>query len=244
MNFVELKNVSVQFSINVDRFPSFKDFILNSLLQRNFLNSKNIFKGLDDVSLKINEGEKIGIVGSNGAGKSTLLKTICKIYEPNHGEINVKGNIAPLLEIGAGFHPEYTGRENIHLNGTLLGYNKKTILNYEKEIISFAEIEDFIDTPVKYYSTGMYLRLGFSIATAVEPQILIMDEMFAGGDQKFIEKASNRMKSLINTANIMLLVSHDLSLIESFCNRVIWLEKGKIKADGNVKEVLEMYKSL
>ena len=199
------------------------------------------FRALRGISMEFNDGDRVGIIGHNGAGKSTLLKAICRIYEPSEGSISVEGQIAPLLEIGAGFHTEFTGRENIYLNGTILGFSSKQLLEIEKEIISFAELEEFIDTPVKYYSTGMYLRLAFSIATAVHPDILILDEVFAGGDAGFVEKANSRMQEMIDKSSIMLLVSHDIELLKKYCNRVVWIDHGVVVQDGPAQEVLDCY---
>ncbi len=182
----------------------------------------------------------MGIVGRNGAGKSTLLKTICRIYEPSSGKVRVHGRIAPLLEIGAGFHPEFTVRENIYFNGTILGYSKEQLRAIEQEIIEFAELQEFIDTPVKYYSTGMYMRLAFSLATTVHPDILVLDELFAGGDAAFVKRGRERMYNMIDRASVMILVSHDQSLLRSLCERFIWLDHGKIVADGDVS-VLDQY---
>lgn len=199
------------------------------------------FWAVRDFSLTIEPGERVGIVGHNGAGKSTLLKALCRIYEPTEGRITVDGRIAPLLEIGAGFHAEFTGRENIYLNGAILGYSKKQLTALEPEVIAFAELEEFIDTPVKYYSTGMYMRLAFSLATAMHPDILVLDELFAGGDAAFIEKAKKRMHAFIDRASIMVMVSHDESLIRSLCTRVIWLDHGRIVADGPTHEIVDRY---
>lgn len=151
------------------------------------------------------------------------------------------GRIAPLLEIGAGFHPEFTGRENIYLNGAILGYTKQQLKLIEPEVIAFAELEEFIDTPVKYYSTGMYMRLAFSLATAIHPDILVLDEIFAGGDAAFMEKAKARMHDLIDKADIMIMVSHDHQLVKALCNRVVWIDHGKLVADGLPEHVLNLY---
>jgi len=239
--YIKVKKITVNFTVYNDKIPSFKDYMLGLIASKKKVNNIN-FKALNNFSLEINNGERVGIIGHNGAGKSTLLKTICKIYEPELGSVITKGSIAPLLEIGAGFHPEYSGRENILLNWSLLGHDQNTITQYEKKIIDFAGIREFIDTPVKYYSTGMYLRLGFSIATAINPDILIMDEMFAGGDADFNLKASKRLNELINSAGIMIFVSHDLSLIQKFCDKVIWIDKGRIKASGKTSDILKFYK--
>lgn len=198
-------------------------------------------KALDNVSIEINHGDRIGIVGKNGAGKSSFLKALCKIYEPTSGKIEVSGTIAPLLEIGAGFNPELSGRENIYLNGAILGNSIKELKLLEKSIIDFSGLEEFIDTPVKYYSTGMYLKLAFSIATAVKPDILVLDELFAGGDAEFVDKAKLRMKEFIEESSIMVFVSHQLELLEELCTRVIWVENGKIKEDGDPKTIIKHY---
>jgi len=166
---------------------------------------------------------------------------LCRVYEPTEGNISIAGRLAPLLEIGAGFHPEFTGRENIYLNGSILGYSKLEIRSIESEVISFAEVEEFIDTPVKYYSTGMYMRLAFSLATAMQPDILVLDEVFAGGDANFMTKAKVRMQNLINKANIMIMVSHDHILLQSLCNRVLWLDHGRLVADGTPDDVIGRY---
>jgi len=242
MSKITIKDLSVFFRIYHDRSPSLKDFVSSFFSSRKREAYSN-FAALKDVSFKIEASERVGIIGHNGAGKSTLLKTMCRIYEPSKGNIKVDGRIAPLLEIGAGFHPEFTGRENIYLNGAILGLKKNQVRAIEAEIIKFAEIEEFVDTPVKYYSTGMYMRLGFSLATAVHPDILILDEVFAGGDASFISKAKARMRELIDKADIMIMVSHDLDLVQSLCNRVIWLDHGKIVADGTPESVLDRYLS-
>jgi ABC-type polysaccharide/polyol phosphate transport system ATPase subunit len=190
----------------------------------------------------VKDGERLGIVGRNGAGKSTLLRTISRIYEPTMGHIDVHGRVAPLLDIGAGFHPEFTGRENIYFNGAFLGYSKEQLREIEKEVIAFAELEDFIDSPVKYYSTGMYMRLAFSLATTVHPDILILDELFVGGDASFVQRGKKRMNKMIDKSSVMILVSHDPSLLRSLCDRYIWLDHGKVIDDGDVK-VLDAYVS-
>lgn len=238
---VEVKDLTVSFRVYHDRLPQIKDYLLGLLSKKKNTLAHSEHRALNNISFSIKAGEKIGIIGHNGAGKSTLLKTICKIYEPFGGSVTTHGVVAPLLELSAGFHPEYTGRENIHLNSALLGYSAKQIREFEQKVIEFAELEDFIDTPVKYYSTGMYLRLGFAVATAVTPDILIMDEMFAGTDKSFLEKASQKMHELIDTASIFILVSHDLELIREFCERVIWLDRGIIREDGETAQILNIY---
>lgn len=240
MSSIHVENLSIKFRIYHDRSPSLKDYFAN-LFKRNNQAAYSDFWAIKDISLGINAGDRVGIVGHNGAGKSTLLKSLCRVYEPTEGKISVNGRIAPLLEIGAGFHPEFTGRENIYLNGSILGYSKLQLKEIEPEVIAFAELEEFIDTPVKYYSTGMYMRLAFSLATAMHPDILILDEIFAGGDAAFMTKARIRMHDLIDKANIMIMVSHDHQLLKSLCNRVIWIDHGTLVADGAPDEVVALY---
>lgn len=240
MSSIQVENLSIKFRIYHDRSPSLKEYFAN-LFKRTRQASHSDFWAVKNVSFEINAGDRVGIVGHNGAGKSTLLKALCRVYESSDGKISVHGRIAPLLEIGAGFHPEFTGRENIYLNGSILGYSKQQLKELEPEVIAFAELEEFIDTPVKYYSTGMYMRLAFSLATAMHPDILVLDEIFAGGDAAFMEKAKKRMYALIDKANIMIMVSHDHQLIRSLCNRVIWLDHGKLMADGAPDEIVELY---
>lgn len=240
MSSICIKNLSLKFRIYHDRSPSLKDYFAN-LFKRSSQIAFSDFWAIKDISLNIKAGDRVGIIGHNGAGKSTLLKALCRVYESSDGLISVEGRIAPLLEIGAGFHPEFTGRENIYLNGAILGYTKQQIKDVESEVIAFAELEEFIDTPVKYYSTGMYMRLGFSLATAVHPDILILDEIFAGGDAGFMAKAKARMYDLIDKADIMIMVSHDHQLVKSLCNRVIWMDHGEVVADGSPECIVERY---
>ncbi len=240
MSSIAVNDLSIKFRIYHDRSPSLKDYI-SSFFKYHQKSGFSDFFAVNKVSFEIKQGERVGIVGHNGAGKSTLLKSICRIYEPSDGKIEVNGRVAPLLEIGAGFHPEFTGRENIYLNGAILGYSKEQLKLLEPEIIAFAELEEFIDTPVKYYSTGMYLRLAFSLATAVQPEILVLDEMFAGGDAAFVQKATARMKQVVDQAKIMVLVSHDTKLLRTFCNRVIWMDHGQVKEDGECNSVIDHY---
>jgi len=240
MSSIHVEDLSIKFRIYHDRSPSLKSYFSN-FFKRNGPPSFSDFWAVKGISFDIKAGERVGIVGHNGAGKSTLLKALCRVYESVEGNISVTGRIAPLLEIGAGFHPEFTGRENIYLNGAILGYSKQQLNNIEPEVIAFAELEEFIDTPVKYYSTGMYMRLAFSLATAMHPDILVLDEIFAGGDAAFMAKAKARMYALIDKANIMIMVSHDHLLVKSLCNRVLWLDHGKLVADGLPDEVLDRY---
>lgn len=240
MSNIRVENLSIKFRIYHDSSPSLKGFFAN-LLDWRRRNTFTEFYAVKDVSFEISAGERVGIVGRNGAGKSTLLKALCRVYESTEGTIFVDGRIAPLLEVGAGFHHEFTGRENIHLNGSIVGYTKQHLKQIEPGVISFAELEEFIDTPVKYYSTGMYMRLAFSLATAMHPDILILDEIFAGGDAGFVVKARARMHDLIDKANIMIMVSHDHELLKSLCNRVIWMDHGRVVADGDPETIVARY---
>ena len=241
MPHVVVENVSVKFRVYHDHSPSIKDKFANVFRRKHKHGGFTDFWAVNDISLEINEGDRVGIIGHNGAGKSTFLKTLCRVYEPTKGKIMTQGRIAPLLEIGAGFHPEFTGRENIYLNGAILGYSKDELLKLEQEIIDFAELADFIEMPVKYYSTGMYMRLAFSLATAISPEIIILDEIFAGGDAAFVQKAKKRMHDLIDSSDIMIMVSHDHQLVQSLCNRVIWIDHGKMVADGEPETVINAY---
>ena len=240
MSRISVENLSIKFRLYHNRSPTLKEYAAN-IFKRSQPSAFSDFRAVNDVSFNIEAGERLGIVGHNGAGKSTLLKALCRIYEPSEGRILVDGRIAPLLEIGAGFHPEFTGRENIYLNGAILGYSKEQLKAIEEGVIEFAGLEEFIDIPVKYYSTGMYLRLAFSLATSVHPDILILDEMFAGGDANFVQKATARMMKIIESANIMVVVSHDTHLLSTLCTRVIWMDHGKVKEDGPALDVLNHY---
>jgi ABC-type polysaccharide/polyol phosphate transport system ATPase subunit len=242
MSTIHVENLSIQFRIYHNSAPSLKEYFAN-IFKRKGRSSYSDYWAVNQVNFDLKAGDRVGIIGHNGAGKSTLLKAICRIYEPSTGKVSVSGRIAPLLEIGAGFHPEFTGRENIYLNGAILGYSKQELKKIEPEVIAFAELEDFIDTPVKYYSTGMYMRLAFSLATAMHPDILVLDEIFAGGDAQFMAKAKARMHDLIDKANIMVMVSHDHLLVQSLCNRVLWLDHGRLIADGDPEKIVNDYLS-
>ncbi|AXI03587.1 ABC transporter ATP-binding protein [Aquirhabdus parva] len=237
---IHVQDVSLNFQLFRQKSTSMKE-VFSSLFKKNSYQKLTEFHALDHLSVKIGHGERVGIVGHNGAGKSTLLKTLCRIYEPTTGRIDVQGKVAPLLEIGAGFSPELSGRQNIYLNGAILGCSIKTLKSVEQDIIDFAELEPFIDTPVKYYSTGMYMRLAFAIATAIRPDILILDELFAGADDDFIRKARIRMQSFIDSASIMVFVSHDMALLAELSTRVIWLDHGRLVADGDPQTIIAQY---
>jgi ABC-2 type transport system ATP-binding protein/lipopolysaccharide transport system ATP-binding protein len=202
------------------------------------------FCALSDVSLEVHDGEVLGIIGRNGSGKSTLLKLIAGVYRPSSGSIQVNGSVAPLIELGAGFHADLTGRENIILNGLMLGLSKKEITKREAEIIEFAELGEFIDSPVKQYSSGMFMRLAFSIATEVDPDILLVDEILAVGDAEFREKCDARIRQFRKEAKTIIIVTHELDAIRELCNRVILLDHGQTVADGDTEQVVDQYRNL
>lgn len=199
------------------------------------------FDAVKNVSFAIEKGEMVGIIGRNGSGKSTLLKIISGVYRPTSGRVEVKGSIAPLLELGAGMHPELTGRENILLNGLLMGYSKKQMQEKEESIIDFAEIGDFIDAPMKQYSSGMYTRLAFAVATEVDPAILILDEILAVGDTAFQEKCFRRIHRFREAGKTILLVTHSMSQVVEYCDRAVFLNRGSVVFDGAPERAVEMY---
>jgi len=204
--------------------------------------TKDNFTALDDISFEIKKGETVGIIGPNGSGKSTILKLIAGVMSPTSGTISVKGNISPLIELGAGFHPELTGRENIFLNGAILGLSQKEITANLNSIIEFAELQEFIDQPVKHYSSGMYMRLAFAVAVHTHPEILIVDEILAVGDTEFQKKCFNKMEEFKKSKDITIIfVSHDLSQIENFCTRAIYINNHHIQYNGNTKEANKKY---
>lgn len=234
-----LDNISVRYRAPEAKFGTLKEFAIQ-LIKRNVRYKE--FLALSGINLEVKEGEILGIVGRNGAGKSTLLKVVSRVLIPTQGRVRLKGRVSPLLELGAGFHPELTGRENIFLNGTLLGHTHRELETRLDEIIEFAEMDTFIDTPLRTYSSGMIARLGFSIATTWKPDILILDEVLSVGDENFREKCRARIESFQGQGTSTLLVSHNSSNIEAMCTRAVWLDHGVMKAEGIVKEVVELYK--
>lgn len=203
---------------------------------------ENKFTALNNISFEINDKEVVGIIGKNGAGKSTILGLIAKVLKPTSGNVEVNGRIAPLLELGAGFHHDLTGRENILLNALLLGMRKKDVLNKIDEIIKFAELEDYIDQPIRMYSSGMMARLGFSIAIQTNPEILLIDEVLSVGDQSFQKKSKEKIFEFKNSGTTIIFVSHDIDAIEKLCDKVIWIENHNIKIIGTPSEVIPKYK--
>lgn len=242
MAIIELKHLTKEYQLG--QLGSIKDTLLNLLgrVSGKSSASRESFKALDDINLTIEEGEIVGIIGQNGAGKSTLLKHLAGITNPTSGSIHVGGSVAPLIEVGAGLHPELTGRENVFLNGSILGIKKDIIREKIDDIVTFAELEDFIDTPIKRYSSGMRVRLGFAIATSFEADILIIDEVLAVGDLAFQRKCFSRLENLIKRSNrTVLLVSHNIRQVSRLCSRTILLDSGKVIADGNPTEICNLF---
>lgn len=235
---IKVQDVSVCFRITNDRISTLKEYFV-SVLKRKVKYEE--FWALSDVNFQIEKGEVLGIIGRNGAGKSTLLKVISGILKPTKGSVKVNGNIVPMLELGSGFDYDLTGRENIYLNGSILGYSKTFLNSKFDEILEFSELGKFIDVPIRNYSSGMLMRLAFSIATVVNPEILIIDEILAVGDDKFQAKSKARMMELMSGGTTVIFVSHDIKQIEELCDRVIWLENGAIKRVGATREVCEIY---
>lgn len=235
---IRLEGVSVVYRASSERIKSLKEYAIR-LLKRQVKHHE--FTALSDVSLELRRGEVFGLIGHNGAGKSTLLKVVSRVMKPTRGRVWVKGRIAPLLELGAGFHPELSGRENIFLNGTLLGYSRVEMGELFDSIVEFAELEDFIDAPLRTYSTGMTVRLGFAVATATRPDILIVDEVLAVGDEQFQEKCSDRIADFRRKGTTILLVTHSSVTIKNLCDRAALLDHGRLSAVGSPNEVIDLY---
>ena len=243
MDIISIRNVSKKFKINLEKNLNIKYAALN-FLARKKTSKYNEFWALKDINLDIKKGETIGIIGENGSGKSTLLKLITGILYPDKGEISKKGKIAALIEIGAGFHSELSGRENININASILGFSKKEVDANLEKIIEFSGLDKFIDNPIKTYSSGMYVRLGFSIAIHVNPDILLVDEVLSVGDENFQKKCLQKIDQFRKQGKTIVLVSHDLSAIEKICNRVVLFDKGKLVTQGNPLEVISQYHKL
>jgi ABC-type polysaccharide/polyol phosphate transport system ATPase subunit len=239
---IEVKNLTriYQKYSSHHRFKTFKSALLKGDLFRS-LRPDEVVKALDNVSFSVGKGTTFGVVGENGSGKSTLLKVVSGINKPTSGEVNVQGKVSALIELGAGFHPEITGRENIYINGIMLGLTRKEIDRKFDDIIRFAELEDFVDAPVKTYSSGMYMRLGFSIAINVNPDVLLVDEVLAVGDASFVPKCLDRIDDFRRRKKTILFVSHDLSTVEKICDRVAWLKNGQVQTIGESRRVIDAY---
>lgn len=235
---LKLNNVGMKFNLSKEKVDSLKEYFIK-LLKGQLRYDE--FWALKDISFSVGAGDRLGILGLNGAGKSTLLKVVAGVFKPTNGTVERQGVIAPLIELGAGFDPQYTGRENIYLYGAVLGYRHKVIDEKLQEIIDFSELKDFIDVPLKNYSSGMKARLGFAIATIVEPDILILDEVLSVGDAKFRKKSEAKLMKLIDKGITVLFVSHNTDQVRKICNKAMILEKGKVISFGEVNEIADIY---
>jgi ABC-type polysaccharide/polyol phosphate transport system ATPase subunit len=241
MPHIHLDRVSMFFRINQGSQLSLKDWFLQGFRRKH--DHRIEVRALEDVSLEVQEGARLGVVGHNGAGKSTLLKLLAGIYTPTRGVCEVKGRVCSLFDIGLGFEPEATGWENIKYRGFLQGETPRSIKAKIREIAEFTELGDKLDLPIRYYSAGMMVRLAFSIATSIEPEVLLLDEVLAAGDLAFQEKAKRRIKELIDRARLMVFVSHDLYSLEQWCDRILWLDHGRVRQVGPVRETLSAYQT-
>ena len=238
---IEVDNVSMKFNLSREKVDSLKDYIFKTIKREIQYNE---FWALKNVSFSVEKGDRVGILGLNGAGKSTLLKVISGVFKPTEGHVDKHGKMVPLLELGAGCDPQYTGKENIYLYGAMLGYTKKFIDSKYDEIVEFSELQKFMDVPVKNYSSGMKSRLGFSIATVVEPKILILDEVLSVGDAKFRKKSEKKIMSMFDSGVTVLFVSHSLEQVRRLCNKAMILEKGKLIAYGDIDPISEQYSKM
>lgn len=236
---IRFESVSVQYRAPSERFNTWKEYAIRWLQGKVRHES---FLALREVSFSVCRNEIFGVIGNNGAGKSTLLKLVARVLRPTSGRVCVKGRVAPLLELGAGFHPELSGRENVYLNGAMLGFTRAEMKRKFPGITDFSELGDFIDAPLRTYSSGMWARLGFSVAIDVDPEILILDEILSVGDESFQRKCLNRIEQFVKGNATILLVSHHMSLIEAMCDRAAWLDHGRLMAIGPVHEVVSAYR--
>lgn len=235
---IEVNDVTMRFHMNLDKILSLKEFVTRKLSGRLAYQD---FTALEHVSFTVRRGETFGLIGRNGAGKSTMLKVISGILKPTEGSVVCKGNIVPMLELGSGFDMDLNGRENIFLNGAILGYSEEFLKEKYEEIVEFSELEQFIETPIRNYSSGMLARLAFSVASVVKPEVLIVDEILAVGDAAFQEKSRARMLELMSGGTTVLFVSHNLQQIREMCSRIIWLDGGRMKMIGNADKVCDAY---
>jgi len=235
---IRLEHVSMRFNMSREKVDNIKEYLIKMVKHQLFFDE---FWALNDVSFEVKKGEVVGLVGLNGAGKSTLLKLVAGVLKPTNGTVSVSGTIAPLIELGSGFDADLTGRENVYMNGAVLGYSKAYMEQRYQEIMDFAELWDFADVPVKNFSSGMYARLGFAVATLVKPEILIVDEILGVGDFKFQEKCKSRIRELMSGGTTVMMVSHSNDTIRTFCDRAVWLENGQVKEIGPADKVCTHY---
>ncbi len=237
---ISVDRVSMKFSLASERFDNIKEYIIKTLKRQV---SYNEFWALKDVSFEVKKGESIGLIGLNGSGKSTMLKTIAGVLKPTKGKVTVKGTMAPLIELGAGFDMDLSAHENIFLNGAILGYSHKQMEGFYSDIVEFSELQDFMHVPVKNFSSGMVSRLAFAIATIGAPDILIVDEVLSVGDYRFQQKCQERIQRMKDAGTTILFVSHSIEQVKSVCDKVVWLEKGNLKMQGYVEEVCDLYET-
>lgn len=238
---IKIENVSMKFNLEIEKDFSMKQAFVDLFTKKKKKKKNDDFWALKNVSFTVDKGEVVGLIGSNGAGKSTLLKVVSGVMKPTSGKVTVQGVISPMIELGAGFDGNLTARENIYLNGAILGYSKKFLDEKFEEIVEFSELRDFLDVPVKNFSSGMTAKLAFSIATVVNPEILIVDEILSVGDIKFQEKSKNKMMEMIKGGTTVLYVSHSLQSIKDLCTKVVWLEHGKVIKIGDTKKICDAY---
>lgn len=241
-NMIEVENVSMRFNLGIEKGFSLKQAFVDLFKKREKPIAKD-FWALTDVTFKVKKGEVIGFIGSNGAGKSTLLKVVAGVMKPTKGEVKTYGNICPMIELGAGFDPQLTARENIYLNGAIMGYSRELIDSKFQEIVDFSELHDFLEVPVQNFSSGMVARLAFSVATIVDPEILIVDEILSVGDIAFQAKSEAKMLSMIGGGTTVLFVSHSIEQIKKMCDTVVWIEHGVVQKIGG-KEICDEYKQV
>jgi ABC-type polysaccharide/polyol phosphate transport system ATPase subunit len=240
-SLIELNDVSLRFVNYTDKQYSLKRAALDLVLRRESAVPNSEFWALRGVTFEIAHGERVGIVGANGAGKSTLLRLLARIYPPTSGQFSIRGSVAPLIEMGAGFNPELSGLDNILLNGALLGFSRSEMLSKVDQIHEFTGLREFAEMPLKYYSSGMYMRLAFAIATEVSPDILLVDESLGVGDAAFQEKAKARIRNLLDRTQVVVLVSHDMDSLRMLCTRGLWIQQGRLVADGPIDEIVDRY---
>lgn len=237
---IKVDNVSMKFNLSSEKFDSFKEYVIKSI--KNQVSFEE-FWALKNVSFEVKKGDALGLIGLNGSGKSTMLKTIAGVLKPTEGTVQVNGTVAPLIELGAGFDMDLTARENVFLNGALLGYPRKEMEKYYDDIVEFSELQNFMDVPVKNFSSGMISRLGFAIATIGVPDILIVDEVLAVGDFRFQEKCEKRIQTMIDKGTTILFVSHSIAQVKKICNKIVWLENGHMKRFGSSEEICKEYEN-
>ena len=235
---ITVDHVSMRFSLSSEKFDNIKEYFIKSIKKQV---SYDEFWALQDVSFEVRRGDSVGLIGLNGSGKSTMLKTIAGVLKPTKGNVTVRGTIAPLIELGAGFDMDLTAYENVFLNGALLGYSRKQMEGFYENIVEFSELKDFMNVPVKNFSSGMISRLAFAIATIGTPDILIVDEVLSVGDFRFQQKCQDRIQQMRDNGTTILFVSHNIAQVQEVCNKIVWLEKGHLKMQGDAEEICRIY---